>query len=155
MRQTDSANPPRYATKAALIPQVDTLPSGDTQDQLWRRWIETFAASVRHLERSPASHPREDPPRRAWTSFLTVLRADTVKETHLDGAETPLYDCICDLDLGKDTNLDPPPYVHLSDNEVGRMYLLVSTGYRSLEYVSNKWPHVFDLNGAIWRHREP
>jgi hypothetical protein len=77
------------------------------------------------------------------------------EKPNLDSQDTPLYDCFCELNLTSDKALDPPAYVHLSDREVGRLYLLVHMGHRTLEYLSETWPHVFDSRGALWEHREP
>jgi len=77
------------------------------------------------------------------------------EKPNLGNQDTLLYDCFCELNLTSDKALDPPAYVHLSDREAGRLYLLVHMGHRTLEYLSETWPHVFDSRGALWEHREP
>ena len=102
--------------------------------------------------------PQGPKPYKLWTSEIVCsLKISYGKDEkpNLDSQDTLLYDCFCELNLTPDKALDPPAYVHLSDREVGRLYLLVHMGYRTLEYLSATWPHVFDSQGALWEHREP
>jgi hypothetical protein len=121
--------------------------------------FDTSRRSKQAASKMPAKGTPPGPqPYRCWTPSEVVslqISYDQDDEPHLDGEEIPLYDCICELDLGADMTMDPPRYVHLSDKQIGRLYLLVWTGYRTLAYLSATWPHVFDSNGAVWRHREP
>lgn len=108
---------------------------------------------------TPATRTPHGPqPYPLWTpEHVCSLKISYGKDEkpNLDSQDTPLYDCFCELNLTSDTALDPPAYVHLSDREVGRLYLLVHMGHRTLEYLSETWPHVFDSRGALWEHREP
>ena len=102
--------------------------------------------------------PQGPQPYQLWTpEAVCSLKISYGKDEkpNLDSQDTLLYDCFCELNVTSDKALDPPACVHLSDREVGRLYLLVHTGNRTLEYLSVTWPHVFDPQGALWEHREP
>jgi hypothetical protein len=97
--------------------------------------------------------PQGPQPYQLWTpEAVCSLKISYGKDEkpNLDSQDTLLYDCFCELNVTSDKALDPPAYVHLSDREVGRLYLLVHTGNRTLEYLSVTWPHVFDPQGALW-----
>ena len=77
------------------------------------------------------------------------------KKPNLGDQDTPIYNCFRELNLGAGDARDPPAFVYLSDRKIGRLYLLVSRGHKTLEYLGTLWPHVFDQQGAIWEHSEP
>jgi hypothetical protein len=108
---------------------------------------------------TPATRTPQGPqPYQLWTpEAVCSLKISYGKDEkpNLASQDTLSYDCFCELNITPDKALDPPAYVHLSDREVGHLYLLVHTGNRTLEYLSVTWPHVFDPKGALWEHREP
>jgi len=94
-----------------------------------------------------------------WTSedgrnLKLAIGFDSKCRPFLNDGTTPHYHC---LPSRKDSgeHSDPPAYVHMSDKEAGRLYYLVQKGDRTLEYITNKYPHVINSTGAIWQNRLP
>jgi hypothetical protein len=81
------------------------------------------------------------------------IKMDYKARPYLDGTETLFYNSIANRSNRED--FDPPANVHLSDKEVYRLYLLVLSGKRTLEWLAARYPHVFDANGVLWDHRLP
>jgi hypothetical protein len=94
----------------------------------------------------PATRTPQGPqPYQLWTPksecSLTITYGKDEK-SNLDSQDTLLYDCFCEPNFTPDMALNPLAYVHLSDREVGRLYLLVTMGHKTREYLSVMNPHV-------------
>jgi hypothetical protein len=78
---------------------------------------------------TPATRTPQGPqPYQLWTpEAVCSLKISYGKDEkpNLASQDTLSYDCFCELNITPDKALDPPAYVHLSDREVGRLYLLV------------------------------
>jgi hypothetical protein len=124
-----------------------------------RENIEAIDLAKQCATTTPATRTPQGPqPYQLWTPGATYSLQITYgkdEKPNLGSQDTLLYDCFCGLNPNPDKALDPPAYVHLSDREVRRLYLLVCRGYKTLEYLSVTWPHVFDSKGGLWEHREP
>jgi hypothetical protein len=142
---------------AKRLPQNDLITDPQTRTEL-QEFIkqQRQAATATTATGTPPVPPGQDHPYRLWT-VADEGRSPTLtyggKLPNLDD-DTPLYDCMCDLE-STDRASDPPPMVHLADKQIQRLYWMVSTGKRALEHLSDTWPHVFNSKGAIYAHRLP
>jgi hypothetical protein len=115
------------------------------------------AASSQTATETPAVPDGENHPYPLWDPSERdreyTLSFGKHKLPNLDDG-TPLYDTLCDLQE-TDKAFDPPPMVHLSCKHIQRLYNLVRDKKRSMDYLADNWPHVFDTKGAVHRHRHP
>jgi hypothetical protein len=149
---------PRKAKKATKrLQQKDLITDPQTRTEL-QDFIkqQRQAATATTATGTPSVPVGQDHPYRLWT-VADEGRSPTLtyggKLPNLDD-DTPLYDCMCDLE-STDRASDPPPMVHLADKQIQRLYWMVLTGKRVLDHLSDTWPHVFNSKGAIYAHRLP